>query len=504
MVRCLQRDYGLEMTHQIISQKIAPKVISMESVRLSAKRKYSGKCHNRGTKKTGSKDKTSKWAIARKGLALQLSEQFREDTQGASMIGRRVCRQFEGEWYVGHITAYDAEADFYRVEYDDDDKEDLEFGELRVKEWPQINRNAVLWVDEKHKKVRIGRANRHEWLFHVDPADPTKLMRKEDGGVLELERPNTVGKFMGECRGAFGVMQKVKDGQLVGERMEPFNYTNQKVVGPVAYQKAFDAEVHRVNTLKTTGTSRSVHWKVRGEDLEGGAYEAKYGRRWREEVKAALGRGANALCNVVDIMAHVIREGNRLFKDTDFEDSWVVYHDALSQWWSKGAQDYMRERGFGDRQIRGLGHTNVGTRYEGTLPGDTPEYMPLDSNLFSDLEVMVRWNVAATYEFARGDPDKFDLTTPTSAWSAVARTWQYAPTSARIVEDIGRVFLAIEEVVAHEGEAVDFNALRHGRREEEHRRSSRRARARKEHKHFDKIEGLHPLSKQCIIDLCDL
>ena len=116
----------------------------------------------------------------------------------------------------------------------------------------------------------------------------------------------------------------------------------------------------------------------------------------------------------------------------------------------------------------------------------------------------MRWNVAATYEFARGDPDKFDLTTPTSAWSAVARTWQYAPTSARIVEDIGRVFLAIEEVVAHEGEAVDFNALRHGRREEEHRRSSRRARARKEHKHFDKIEGLHPLSKQCIIDLCDL
>ena len=103
------------------------------------------------------------------------------------MIGRRVCRQFEGEWYVGHITAYDAEEDFYRVEYDDGDKEDLEFGELRVKEWPKIHRNGVLWVDEKHKKVRIGRANRHEWLFYVDPADPTQLMRKEDGGVLEEE-----------------------------------------------------------------------------------------------------------------------------------------------------------------------------------------------------------------------------------------------------------------------------------------------------------------------------
>ena len=80
-------------------------------------------------------------------------------------------------------------------------------------------------------------------------------------------------------------------GELVGDRMTPFDYTNQKVVGPVAFQKAFDAEVHRVNTLKTTGTNRSKCWKVRGEDLEGGAYEARYGDRWKDEVKATLGRG---------------------------------------------------------------------------------------------------------------------------------------------------------------------------------------------------------------------
>ena len=249
----------------------------------------------------------------------------------------------------------------------------------------------MLWVDEKHKKIRIGRANRHEWLFYVDPADPNKLMRKEDGGVLQEERPSTVGKFMGECRGAFGVMQKLKDGELVGERMRTFDYTNKKVVGPAAFKKEFDTEVHRVNTLKTTGTSRSVHWKVRGEGLTGGAYEARYGQRWREEVKAALGRGAGALCNVTDIMDHVIAEGNRLFADTPFANSWVIYHDALSQWWSKGAQAYIEETypGFGARQCRGLGHTNEDTSYEGKLPGDTPEYMPLDSNLFSDLEVMV-------------------------------------------------------------------------------------------------------------------
>ena len=53
-----------------------------------------------------------------------------------------------------------------------------------------------------------------------------------------------------------------------------------------------------------------------------------------------------------------------------------------------------------------------------------------------------------------------------------------------------------------EGEAMDFNVLRHGHRHEEHRHSNRRARSRKDDKHFDKIEGLDPLSKQCNIDLC--
>ncbi len=83
-----------------------------------------------------------------------------------------------------------------------------------------------------------------------------------------------------------------------------------------------------------------------------------------------------------------------------------------SDWWG----------GFGNRQCRGLGHTNEGTRYDGGLPGDTPEYMSLDNNLFADLEVMVRWNVATTFELPRGHPDKFDLTTPTSAWDTECRS----------------------------------------------------------------------------------
>ena len=163
----------------------------------------------------------------------------------------------------------------------------------------------------------------------------------------------------------------------------------------------------------------------------------------------------------------------------------------------------METKGFKHRQVRCLDFTNSDTRYSDSLPGDTPEYMPLDSNLFSDLETMVRWNVAATNELPRGHPDKFDLTTPKSAWDAIRRTWMYAPTSDRIVEDVNTVFTAIEEVIKARGAAVDFKKLRHGRRLLEHLRSRRRSREHSEMKTINEIDGLHPASKRIIIDLCN-
>ena len=200
----------------------------------------------------------------------------------------------------------------------------------------------------------------------------------------------------------------------------------------------------------------------------------------------------------------------RLFEGTIYRDSWIIYHDALSSWWSKGAQRHMEQKGFGDRQVCGLGHTNAGNRYEGKLPGDTPEYMPLDSNLFADLETAVRFNVAATAHLPSDNPEKFKLGSPLDCWDAVVRTWEYAPTSDRIVEDIDRVFTAIDQVVDARGIAVDFKLLRHGRRLREHQdaaarksRSQRRSDAKKNATSLDTITGLHPMCKQLIIDLCN-
>ena len=82
--------------------------------------------------------------------------------------------------------------------------------------------------------------------------------------------------------------------------------------------------------------------------------------------------------------------------------------------------------GMGDRVVRchskkgGLYY--AGDRYYLKLPGDGPELMPCDANLFSDLVNLVRWNVALTahlpmYIEDEGgnkifNPEKFSGSTP--------------------------------------------------------------------------------------------
>lgn len=132
--------------------------------------------------------------------------------------------------------------------------------------------------------------------------------------------------------------------------------------------------------------------------------------------------------------------------------------------------------------------------------------MPLDSNLFSDLETAVTWNVAATRSLPRDNPDRFSLTTPSDCWSAVERTWEHAPTSERICQDIERVFESIDAVVKNRGTAVDFEHLRHGRRERDHTdcRSKRRTEKLKNDSDFDFLGCLHPVAKGNIRNIIDL
>jgi len=159
------------------------------------------------------------------------------------------------------------------------------------------------------------------------------------------------------------------------------------------------------------------------------------------------------MTSVIDWADHAVTEGNRLFAGTPFASTWVIYHDALTQWWEPGTQAHLRSLGFPpSRQMCCQGDTNKGTkaepnRYEGKLVGDSPELDPLDSNLFSDFEVSMAQHVVATCELPVDDSKRFGIGTPQQLSSTMERVWQVCPSSERIVQDIKRVPKAIARII---------------------------------------------------------
>ena len=67
------------------------------------------------------------------------------------------------------------------------------------------------------------------------------------------------------------------------------------------------------------------------------AWEGSGLQRWEAELEGKL-RGPGKLTPVTDLMAHVFKESERAFKGSTHEDTFLVFHDALSAWWEKAAQ----------------------------------------------------------------------------------------------------------------------------------------------------------------------
>lgn len=90
------------------------------------------------------------------------------------------------------------------------------------------------------------------------------------------------------------------------------------------------------------------------------------------------------------------------------------------------------------RQIRAVGEVNAGfPNYKGSLVGNSPEFMPLDSNLFADIERLIIMHRALTYEYAAGDARRFSIGTPKQCASTVRRVWEMIP-GHRIIRDCDR------------------------------------------------------------------
>ena len=469
-------------------------------------------CKKRGSKKAGTKDKTSKWARARLEQANQMHEQLAmgEDGQGQTQ----------------HM---------------------VEQG------WKGMKLEQIAFCDEKHSKTVSGCSSKWEHRAPVDP-ETGEHLPIEEGGQLPEPKPVTNNKYEKEARVLAGVMMKKgADGEHTGHKMPLYSYTGMLMVGPAKFEKCVQAKIKWADTTKGAGwgenpgkkTTQFAEFKSEGRDVpgvrkvpdgdelkgegRGGRWEARFGAklvphplwseqlpiakapmvpRWRAEVVKALSKGADAkvcfhtircafgslfaslyaLCindlvsmmrlltthhsplitqvDVRDSMDHLVCGMDILFAGTPYADTWIIAHDALSQWWEVGALDHLKELGFGkDRMLSCKGDTaKWEARYKDKLVGNSPELMPLDSNLFSDFEYGMRQHIALTSILPNENPFKMGKGTPDELLNTMKKTWEVTPTSARIVEDIKRWPTALLAIIEAEGAVVAFLDNRKGRR----------------------------------------
>ena len=167
----------------------------------------------------------------------------------------------------------------------------------------------------------------------------------------------------------------------------------------------------------------------------------------------------------------LVAQGREIFAgscDKDgklLDDDWALNGDGLSSWWDAGTQAYFKENYPAEhaRQIRCLGVTNAVGYYKGSMVGNSPEFQPCDSNLFSDFERQIMVHRALTYHYDNDDVRKFKCGTPTDMASTMVRAWSMLPPH-RIVQDCNRWVTAYQTVLEAKGCIVEELNPRHGRR----------------------------------------
>ena len=316
----------------------------------------------------------------------------------------------------------------------------------QYKDAPAMHLDAIVWWDEHHRKVILGHVSKFENRVAMKDGVVTALA---EGGVLPAKMHNTVTKYAKEARGLFGVA--VVNG--VGMKAAPFTYTNRLVVGMKAYDGHVTVELARVRRLK--GQWGAV----------GAGYAERYPETWQDEVKKVVNK---KYCSIKELIDHMIRESKKLYTGTKYENTFLIFHDALSAYFEHDAQEYIKSLKFENRLVRCYGDTNSDIkRYQNKLVGDTPEFCPLDAHLFSDYKRSVAMHCSLTSVYEHGDVQRFNFGTPDQVWSTLQRVWEVSPTPDRVKEDILAIRGRIGKIIEFQGALCpdeEFRGLRNGRR----------------------------------------
>ena len=253
---------------------------------------------------------------------------------------------------------------------------------------------------------------------------------------------------------------KQADGTVkqVGRTAAPFNYTKQWLVGPANFEKEMAKEEARVAAY-----DGGKEWGIKGQ-----GYVHRYGAaKAREECEKRVLSHHQCATRMVDWL---VAAGREIFHGTcdsegePLEDDWALNGDGLSSWWDVGTQAYFKDTYPKEyaRQVRCS--PNFANRYyRGRMVGNSPEFQPCDSNLFSDFERQIMMHRALTYHYDNTDGRKFKCGTPHDLGSTMIRAWSMLP-QHRIVQDCNRWLDAYKTIWEADGAIVDELNPRHGRR----------------------------------------
>jgi hypothetical protein len=115
---------------------------------------------------------------------------------------------------------------------------------------------------------------------------------------------------------------------------------------------------------------------------------------------------------VTDMIDHIDNETKIVMKGTKNEGRGLWYHDALSLMTCKKSVQYMKEKWIFDNWLLPWGRLQDRTRYHESIPGDSPELMPLEETLNMDIHTSARYHVAITSHLQNDDPIKYSFSTP--------------------------------------------------------------------------------------------
>ena len=98
-------------------------------------------------------------------------------------------------------------------------------------------------------------------------------------------------------------------------------------------------------------------------------------------------------CCITDLIRFMMKEAENLMKGSVHEDDFFIVHDALVLMTAKETIEWMKEKNYYHRWLLPMNGFQGGTPYAGRHVGNSPEFVPLDNSLNSDILHSLRFIV---------------------------------------------------------------------------------------------------------------